>query len=612
MDTPFLPEQPTELQTLLHGDGFAHLSELDTLLREPEFAGQSPATALERDQRTYRRLAVVGRFEGGAKALVADTERLTAAQAWMAVADPSLFHAALVHFSVCTWSILTLGRPEGYLDELTEELDCQRAAGTIMITELGRSNSHICPGTEAHFDPESRSFTLHTPDPASAKIMANVAADGVANTSIVYAQLIVEGRKCGVFPFAIRVRTVEGPCAGIRISALSEVPSIPLDYALVSFHGARVAYDGWLRDEAFINADGQFVDPLESPSHRLVRSLAFNAHAALGAAVGLAAAARASVTIAMRYANQRITSGTLAPGLGVLGYSTQQLALYSALAEVYATTFLVEQAKTWYREGNPAGARTAKPTWAPWTAVHRGLALTKAAATSCLARVTNTARASSGAQGLLSANRLTEYEGAAQVYHAAVGDNLLTRLDAGKNLTQDNSFHPNADLPDSLDDCSDPETVLALAAVKEAVLLSELREHVAQASPGATEFEVWNPVMPKALQLADAHTRTLALRAFEGAVVNAQDELTREQLRSVQILHGLTILEEDLSWHLERGTLSREDATQIHTARTQAVAKVHEHAAALVDAFAIPTTRLHAPMAENDYIDAMTPELHRP
>ena len=523
----------------------------------------------------------------------------------MAVVDPSLFHAALVHFAVCTWAIRALGRPEEHLAELTGELDRQAAAGSILITEVGRSNSHIAVATEARFDPQSRTFTLHTPDDGAAKIMANVAEPGVPKIAIVFAELVVGERRCGVFPFAMRIQTAQGPAQGVRVAALSDVPAVPLDYALVRFEGARVPFDSWLRDSASLDDGGAFEDPLSEPGQRLLRSLAFGAHAALGASVGLAAAARASVTIALRHARQRVTSGTLAPGLEVLGYSTQQWALYGALADAYATMFLVEDAKASYRRGAPA--RAGGSTFGSWAAVHRDLTLTKAAAAACLGRVSAACRVSAGAQGLLSENRVTQYEGMSQSFQAAAGDTLLTRLDTGKSLVQDEGYEVDASrLSGAALDFDDPATALALSAAREAGLLADLRERVRAADAGATPFSVWNPLLPATLELADAHARNLALHSFDErvAAAAAQPEVA-EPLRALQVLHGLNVVYEDRAWHLEHGSLDGADLARLRAARERALARVHGHAEALVDALAIPARRLQATIAEPEYVSAV-------
>jgi len=593
------------LQTFLHGERLAHLSVLDGLLNEPEFAATSPASHRERNLRTYARLAAVGRQEGGSLALALDTDRLNTVQEWMAVVDPCLSHAALVHLAVCTWAIATLGHPDTNLAGLTDDLDCGRAAGSILVTEVGRSNSHIAVATEARFDTSSRTFSLHTPDDSAAKIMANVAEPGVPKIAIVFAELVVGERRCGLFPFAMRIQTEDGPAQGVRVAALSEVPAVPLDYALVRFEGARVPFDAWLRDSATLDADGVFDDPLGGAAQRLVRSFAFAASAALGSSVALAAAARASITIALRHSNQRVTSGSLAPGLEVIGYSTQQWALYSALADAYAITFLVERAKTWFQEGSAVQAHAGGQTFAPWSSVNRNLALTKAAAAAALGRITAACRIGAGAQGVLAANRITQYEGLSQSFQAAAGDSLLSRLDAGKSLAQDETYTVDATPLAGPLDFGDPRTALALSATREAGLLADIRARVRAADAGATAFELWNPLLPATIVLADAHLRNLTLRSFDERVRSAADPQVAEPLRALQLLHGLNVVHEDLAWHLEHGSLTPSDLAELRAARDRALAAVHGHAAALVSALALPPERLRATIAEDDYVSAI-------
>ena len=593
------------LRTFLHGERLAHLSDLDRLLDEPEFAPTSPASDRERNLRTYARLAAVGHHEGGSVKLAADTDRLNAVQEWMAVVDPCVSHAGLVHFAVCTWAIGALGRPGAYLTELTADLDRGRAAGSILVTEVGRSNSHIAVATEARFDAHSRTFTLRTPDDGAAKIMANVAEPGVPKIAIVFAQLVAGERRCGLFPFAMRIQTEDGPAQGVRVAALSDVPAVPLDYALVRFDDARVPFDSWLRDSATLDADGVFDDPLGGAAQRLMRSFAFAASAALGASVALAAAARASITIALRHANQRVTSGSLAPGLEVIGYSTQQWALYTALADAYATTLLVEQAKTWFRQGTAVQAPAGGQTFAPWSAVNRNLALTKGAAAAALGRITAACRIGAGAQGVLAANRITQYEGLSQSFQAAAGDSLLSRLDAGKALAEDESYA--VDVPPAAGplDFEDPGAALALTAAREAGLLADLRARVRAADAGATQFELWNPLLPATLELADAHVHNLTLRSFDERVRSATEAEVAGPLRALQVLHGLNIVHADLAWHLEHGSLMPSNLVELRAARERALSRVHLHAAALVDGFALPSERLRATIAEDDYVSAI-------
>jgi hypothetical protein len=51
------------------------------------------------------------------------------------------------------------------------------------------------------------------------------------------------------------------------------------------------------------------------------------------------------------------------------------------------------------------------------------------------------------------------------------------------------------------------------------------------------------------------------------------------------------------------------DVADLRVARERALAGVHAHAAALVDAFALPAERLRATIAEPDYVSAVARQL---
>ncbi|MEU9186267.1 acyl-CoA dehydrogenase [Streptomyces sp. NPDC048484] len=599
-------ESATPLQQLFHGDSFDGLAALDTLLDTPAFTQSAPPTGPARHARTYRRLQALGLLGGGAIAVYQDPVRMLASLEWSAVVDPPVFLAATVQYTVCVPAMRELGHPGPYLSELIDEIDRHEAFGSIMITEVGRGNSHLATRTEARFDPADRTFSLTTPDPGAAKFMSHVAGSERAHTAIVYAKLVHGGRHCGVFPFAVRIRDGATVTAGVRIAELPETTAVPLNYALVSFEGTRVPYDGWLRDTAEITADGEFTDPLGDPDLRLMRSLAGSSNASTGAAAALTAAARAAVTIGLRYSGQRLTMGRLGPGLPVLRFRTQQEALYTVLAEVCAASLLAAGVKSRYveeRRGSRSQVQSGRPVWAPWAAVSREQALAKAAATRVLERAAGVCRERSGAQGLLSVNRLLEYEGLAQVYQAAAGDNLLIRLDTGKQLVEDADYTPPSGGGITAHPIS-AEDVRALAATQEHTLLSGLRERLNSASvEEMSPLDIWNPLLSRVLDLADAHQRRLLLDAFETGAAHPGPQATA--LRAFQRLYGLDLLEQTLAWHLENGTLSRSDAARVHAEREQALDAVIPHVEVLLDGFALPPARLQSPMADADFITAL-------
>ncbi|MEV0471849.1 acyl-CoA dehydrogenase [Streptomyces prunicolor] len=606
------------LRRLLHGDNHPDVDALDGLLDTPPFKRSAPPCGPERHARTYDRLRALGEWVGGANALQHDPARLLAVLEWSATVDPPLFLAGTVQYAVCVAAMTELGRPGPYLDPLMDEVDRHETFGSIMITEVGRGNSHLATRTEARFDPATREFTLRTPDPTAAKFMSHVAGTGRAHMAIVYARLLLAGQERGVFPFAVRVRDADRITDGIHITELPETTSVPLNYALVTFDNTRVPYDGWLRDDASIGPDGEFSDPLGDPDRRLVRSLSVSSNASTGAAAALTAAARATVTIGIRHSQHRLTMGRLGTDLPVLNYRTQQDALYGVLAEVYACSFLVVRIKAQYVRQRSAPvdlSEAQRPVWAPWASVSREQALTKVAATRILQQTAGVCRERAGAQGLLTVNRLLEYEGLAQVYQAAAGDNLLIRLDAGKQLVEDLAHTVPVPVPATVGELVSPGGALALALLRERGLLTELRSRV-EGVPveEKTAFETWNPLLPDLVTLADAHQQRLLLQAFAEAVAEADSisistDTDRAPhlpaLRALHALYALKSLEQTLSWHLENGSLTASDAVRVHRERDRALDAVHPHLAVLLDGCAPPDARSRAPMAEQDVVAAL-------
>ncbi|MEV8475805.1 acyl-CoA dehydrogenase [Streptomyces sp. NPDC051173] len=609
------------MRHLLHGDRLRHLTRLDRLLDRPCF-DRTPLTgsAGARHEQTYSRLRALGLDAGGSLALHRDRSRLLTALEWAATVDPGLFLTALVHFSVVTCTLAELGRPGEHLASLTEDLDRMDAVGGILITELGNGSSHLAPATEARYHHTSRTFTLHTPDPEAAKFMAPAGSSGRSRIAVVYAGLLVDDRAQGVFPFAVRLRHGATTAPGVRITPLPPTSLVPLDYAVISFDGTPVPYDGWLRDSADITDAGRFEDPLGGSGHRLVRSLLASAHASVGAATGQAAAARAAVAIALRYSGGRTTMGRLAPKLPVLEYRTQQEALYSALARAYAATFLVNEERERFARGahsRPPAAGDTPPTWAPWSAAHRDLALAKAWTSRTLEQVAAVCRQRCGAQGVLSMNRITDYEDLARIFHAAAGDTLLIHLDAGKSLLAEPA-PPAAGLPTGPFDVADPGTAVSLARLRESRLHTDLARRLDETSSAdsgprrhaSDEFAVWNPLLPGLVDLAVAHTKRVVLERFHhqaAALTGSPDE---PALAALHQLLSLDSIEEDLGWHLEHSDLTPDEGRLVHSARPRALAGVHAHLPALIDTLALPPARLGAPIGQPNWLQAVLDSAH--
>jgi acyl-CoA oxidase len=158
------------------------------------------------------------------------------------------------------------------------------------------------------------------------------------------------------------------------------------------------------------------------------------------AAVG---AGRASVWIALRYASQRLTNAPGRHDLPVIEYRSHQLALFTALAKVYAMTFLLNHVKREYLHS---------PDGVPAELNHL-ISITKALTTWEMTEVVATCRERCGAQGIFSVNRIADYGSLLQGLVTAEGDNqVLLATAAGQLLARrDDRAAPQPPAPDGRD-----------------------------------------------------------------------------------------------------------------------------------------------------------------
>ncbi|MFF4948551.1 hypothetical protein [Streptomyces chattanoogensis] len=594
MTTDPTPEgKQLALGQLLHAASLTTAADLDKLLDTEPFHIGGPVTGPERHARNDDRIRALVRYAGGALSLHRNPGKMLTLYEWMAQVDPAACLGLAAHVAMCVGPICELGTPDDDLSELLTELDQVHRYGSIVITEIGAGNSHINPQTLARYDHSTRSFTLTTPRAEAAKFFISLLGlPQRAHAGCVAARLEVNGRDCGAFLFAMRLAEVFGPSKGVTIHQLPECVVLPQDYAVCHFDKATVPYSGWLAGGATINEDGVFHDPL-STDERLRTTMEGTRRMSSLGTVALAAAARATIVLAHTYWQGRVTNARVAPDGPVLGYSTQRRAFHAALVDTLAATVLSRRARdvvTGSQTEHPDHSRTV--TWAPWSGVHRELALNKAWACDLANRVLTSLRPRLGAQAMLSVNLLPEYEGLTQALESATGDKLFILLDAATALITDHA-------PPSRSNGSgrDPRE---LAALRATLLLRDLRA----ADTAASDLDALNPLLPTMVEAAYAHVRWNTQLLFDRAVIEADkhcDDASAAALRAAKKLYELKETLTDLGWHLENGTITKEQAAEIRADHADADEALTDHVPALIAAMATPVARLRAPIAHTDY-----------
>ncbi|TQN32507.1 acyl-coenzyme A oxidase [Haloactinospora alba] len=568
------------------------------------FSARSSVSPDEHYHLTHERMRVLNQRLGGGRSVLRSPEWMLAVLEHAAMIDPSLFLRAMVHYAVCLNAAVRLGDGNEELTAAVDRLDTLATVGGVLITEVGRGNSHISVRTRAEYDPELPGFRITTPAPEDAKFMPPVGLPGVPKTGVVYARLFAGGRDRGVFPYLVDIRDEHGPRPGIGVDRLPDTSVTPLDYSLVSFDNAPVPFGRWLRDTAEITPRGEFREPEEHAQQRLVRSLTVSSSASAAGAAALAAATRATAAIAHRYARHRRTESTVAEHVPVIDYRVQQDSLFGAISSAYATTFLVDSALRRWAEGRttaPEGDDAAgAATWAPWTAVNRELSLAKVSATTTAERVCAEARRRCGAQGVLTTNRIPSYEALAQIYNSAGGDNRLILLDVGRALAAGTGYQPpRAERPSPpYRSLTDPRMCSYLLRADERWLHEQASAAVGTGTaPDA--LEEWNDHLWLLLELASAHARRLEFQAFGEAVGSVSDPRASRALRSAYELWELDAVGQRAATHLAHGRITAEEYLALPRLRSTVLRSFD--GPVLAEGLGVPFDQLSVPIADPDY-----------
>jgi acyl-CoA oxidase len=602
------PARSDELAALLFDGAYDEVHrDIAQALHDPVFDAHEGLSMPERGRLAHRRARVLhGRLESPQR-VVADPRRLFALAEWPPLLDASLFSLLMVHYNLCLGTVVAHGggrdgngtfRPE--VQACVEELDGLRSFGLYMATELGYGNNVAALRTEARHDPESATFTLHTPDPLAQKFMSCAAFPDIPKVAVVLARLVAGGRNHGVFPFLVRVGDGAGLCAGIHAAPCPEQPVQGVDQAVIRFDHVRVPQGNLLLgDMGEFTAEGTFRAAAGNPRRQFQRAMARILPGRLCVTGSAVAAGRAATYIALRYAARRLTNAPGRPQMPVLGYRSHQLALFTSLSKVYAATFLLNHAKRSYVEAalEPGGT------------VPAGLAtlisVTKALCTGDMERVVAECRERCGAQGLFSVNRLADYGSLLQGLVTAEGDNQVLLLTAAGRLLAPRPDGPAPAPPVPAGrDLSDPELHAALLRHREESLRASIRAAMSDASATGTYFDSWNGSMNSAVAMTRAHGARLALERCREAAAAARDDAVREALGLLTSLYGLCEIQRDAGWYLAHDLLTARRAESVPAAMDALCARLLPHAELLTDAFRLSPRLLRAPITADDYVGA--------
>jgi acyl-CoA oxidase len=566
--------------------------QLIALLQHEIFGRREGLTTRELCTLSYQRFRYLHtRLDLSIANVFSDLRHLLALHEWVCLVDGTLTTLMTIHFNLCIGSILQLGGGRSELQPLIEELDRLETVGVFLATELGYGNNVQSLETEARYDHSAQEFILHTPAIQAQKFMPNTGADGVPKLAVVMARLKIGAQDCGVFPFIVRIRTMNELCDGVRVTLLGEKPDYALDNAVTSFDSVRVPRSQWLSgSDSWIDEGGRFHSSINSRARRFFSAMNRVQSGKLCLGFSALGFLRGSVQVTMRYAQQRNTFGPGRSDVSILYYSSYRRALFEAIATSYAATFLMQHARDAYHSRSHAEN----------LATNRSLAIAKTFTSSRAQRITGMCRERVGAQGLFLSNRIISYWIQTSGIVTAEGDNEVLLVKTARELLFCLDYEPpkaSATVDQSLAELP-LRGLVALVAGHERCMHQTISAAISGGTR-ATFSQAWNTNLPRAIELASVYGVRVALECFLAALESVDEPQARGVLERLFRLFAVAEIASFSSDMLLEGVLDRTAAASLNDVRGQLSSELVEFANHVVDAYGMPDALLGAPISNN-------------
>ncbi|MFF4755507.1 acyl-CoA dehydrogenase family protein [Streptomyces sp. NPDC002514] len=588
---PVLPEKAehNELIDLVFDGDFEEIhAPIREAVTDGLFSRREGLTMTEQGRLAYERTRLIHEHAGAAEGIIADPRRLFAVSEWPALMDTTALPLLTVHYNLCLATILQHGQDRDDLNDYIKELSTMSTVGMFMVTELGWGNNAAALQTQAVYDHATDEFIINTPNPQAQKFMPFSGIQDVPKLAVVMARLIVQGADCGVFPFVVRIVDENGLLPGVRATPLPEKPGFALDNGVTWFDHVRVPRRNFLGGTmGHITQRGEFVSEIRSRRRRFFTSLERVHAGRLCLSSALVSAGRASTYIAVRYSLRRHTSAPAQQDVPLLAYRSQQTALFRALADVYAMTFLINHVKREYLHSS--GSNDTKQL----------IAIAKAVTSWTMTDVLTTCRERMGAQGMFSANRIADYISMAQGVVTAEGDNLPLLAKVGSELLANPEVHPKPS-PHSRS-LTDPLYHLELLCYRQGVVGQDTTRSMRQEiRRGSSVFAAWNHHINTAIDLAHSRGAVHAVQAFSEAVAGTHSLRAKRALRLLASIYALGLTSRHATWYVTHGVLTPSQANRIPRLIETLCARVLADAEFLIGGFALTDDFLGAPALSSD------------
>jgi len=235
---------------------FSHFPFLEAMALEPRVVG---TPTQQHRQVTFERLKAIGEKQLiDAQTIIESPERLVPIWERLTLIDPSLAVKFGVQYLLFCGALHLLGTERH--SHILEKANRMELPGCFLMTEIGHGSNVPGVETTAIFDKATDSFVIHSPTLTSTKfLIGNAACDG--RMGVCFAQLILDGKECGVNAFLVPLRTDEGQCVeGVRIGDCGEKMGMGgVDNGWVRFTNLRIPRANLLNKFADVDEEGNLI-----------------------------------------------------------------------------------------------------------------------------------------------------------------------------------------------------------------------------------------------------------------------------------------------------------------------------------------------------------------
>jgi acyl-CoA oxidase len=484
--------------------------------------------------------------------------------------------------------------------------------GCFAMTETNHGSNVKGIETTATYKHDSKTFIIHTPhNLAQKEYIGNAALHGQMAT--VFAKLIIDGKDYGVNAFVVPLRDKTGKLhPGVSIEDCGRKMGLNgVDNGVIRFDQVEIPKSDMLDKYASVNEKGEFESPISSDNRRFFTMLGTLVGGRIGIPRSGLSAAKAGLTIAIRYGNQRRQFGPEGgEEVPILNYRMHQRRLMPLLANAYALHFALQYLT--YRFLN----RT-EEDMQEIEALAAGL---KAFATWNTTATLQECREACGGKGYLSENRIDALKADTDIYTTFEGDNtVLMQLVAKSRLTTFKKefgemnmitiFNYLADQAKTSIREKNPFTVrktseehlldvefhLSAFHYRDREIVSSaaqrLKRHI---DSGMDSFDAMNVSQHHLFNVGKAYIERVVLEQFVLQVEKTTDPKLKTTLKKLCDLFALSQIEKNRGWYLEQGYMEGSKTKAIRKMVNQLCWEIRQDAVPLVHAFGIPESCIGA------------------